>query len=140
MRSLHPRQRHGFSLIELLVVIGIIAILIAILGPALSGARRQAKKVQCQTQLRELGHALQLYQNANGGWLYPCDKDSSGRTIPHWGTAVPPHERWPMKVFKVTAAPDPLPYDPANYSSSMSGDPMFDPKDWRENIGEGQDP
>ncbi len=107
--------RRAFSLIELLVVIGVIAILIGLLAPALSAARRMAKSVQCQTQLRELGHALQIYQNENNGWLYPCHKGANGNTIPHWGTAVPPHERWPMKVFKVSSAPKTLPYDPTTY-------------------------
>src|SRR4051794_41337977 len=123
----HPIQRHyhscmqrprrtGFSLIEILVVIGIIAILFGLLAPALSAARRHAKRIQCQTQLRELGHALQIYQNENNGWLYPCHKDSGGATIPHWGTAVPPPERSPVKAFKVTTAPYPPPYDITLYA------------------------
>src|SRR3954469_18402023 len=111
------RRRLAFSLIELLVVMGIIAILIALLFPALGRARAQARTVQCQTQLRELGHAMQIYQNENKGWLYPCYKSPiTGATIPHWGIAVPPHERWPMKAFKVTNAPLPPKYDVDAYT------------------------
>jgi prepilin-type N-terminal cleavage/methylation domain-containing protein/prepilin-type processing-associated H-X9-DG protein len=124
--SLSRSSRRAFSLIELLVVIGIIAVLIGILAPALSAARRQAKKVQCMTQLRELGHALQIYQNENNGWLYPCYKSpASGKTIPHWGTAVPPHERWPMKAFKVKSAPNVLPYNPDDYDPNNLDPVMF---------------
>src|SRR5215211_1418908 len=102
-RTPHTQRQacRAFSLIELLVVIGIIAVLIGILMPTLSAARRHAKKIQCMTQLRDLGHVLQIYQGANQGWLYPCWKSpNSGKTIPHWGTAVPPHERWPMILYK----------------------------------------
>src|SRR5204862_524977 len=70
--------------------------------------------------LRDLGHALLIYSNDNNGWLIPCWRSpASGETIPHWGTAVPPHERWPMKVFKIQGAPYPPKYDANQYDPQV---------------------
>jgi len=99
-----PGRTHGFTLVELLAVIGVIALLIAILIPTLNEARRQAKQVQCQSNMRQTGQLLLIYCENWRGYLFP----------PKRGAPHPPEERWPMFVFKPAVWNPPLLICPAD--------------------------
>src|SRR5689334_16599132 len=76
-----PVRRRAFTLVELLVVIGIVGLLVSLLLPAVAAARRSARDVQCASNVRQLCVALIAYAGANRGMFPPNDV---GRTDQIW--------------------------------------------------------
>jgi prepilin-type N-terminal cleavage/methylation domain-containing protein/prepilin-type processing-associated H-X9-DG protein len=86
------QRRRGFTLVELLVVIGIVALLISILLPALNKARKQALLVQCMSNEKQIGQAMLQYSIANKGAVVPCtiysNTGGSGQPRDCWGALL----------------------------------------------------
>ena len=80
--SVRAHAHYGFTLVELLVVIGIIALLISILMPALNRAREQARAVQCGDHIKQLLNALHMYVSENRQTLPPANP--GGVTLVGW--------------------------------------------------------
>ncbi len=103
-KSTHKTPSRGFTLVELLVVIGIIAILISVLLPSLARARKAATTVQCMANLRSIGQALQNYCTQNNGWLPGSPVTTSAYLVGGWNAYGPT----PSTKYKNLADNNPL--------------------------------
>src|SRR5262245_29701593 len=89
------QRRRGFSLTEMLVVLGIILVLISILLPSVIAARRQSRKTVCEARLRAIGQALHLYVTENDEYFPPgcmtnsLDSSESRVALKVYGTWSP---------------------------------------------------
>ena len=120
MDRIRKSRQVGFTLVELLVVIGIIAVLIGMLLPSLQKAQAQARTVQCQSNLRQIGQMLTIYVNDSKGWMYP----------PGLGSGKPKDQRWPVFVFKPAVYNPPVMVcpsdpDPAEQHSYILNDHLY---------------
>jgi prepilin-type N-terminal cleavage/methylation domain-containing protein/prepilin-type processing-associated H-X9-DG protein len=101
------RGKLGFTLVELLVVIGIIALLISILLPSLNRARRQAQEIVCASNLRQMGIALTMYIN---DWrVYPGARDrtgAGGTNFSVWPTRLRKFMKGSHEAFRCPVQPD----------------------------------
>lgn len=102
------RRTAGFTLIELLVVISIIAVLIAILLPAMSKAKCQAQKAVCMNNLREIGNCVYLYLEANDNlpWTYVHETAANGSQVFFPGTLVYSSYSWGGMKAPLPEEPD----------------------------------
>lgn len=83
-------MRRALTLVELLVVVAVIALLAAVLMPVLSKARESARKSVCQTNLRQIGVAFNLYTSDHDGF-YPCNGDPNLWMGRNWRVVIQPY-------------------------------------------------
>ena len=100
------KKRNGFTLIELLVVISIIALLVAILLPALNKAKDRAKGAVCLSNLRQIGLGLTLYTENNDGYIPRDGGEWVFRFMPYLGNAFKDLSDYrEVKIYKCPSYP-----------------------------------
>ena len=136
-------SRRGFTLVELLVVIGVVALLASLLVPAVMAAREAARKTQCQNNLKQIGLALHNFEATRG--VFPAAHAEERNEAPH--VALLPHldESTRLGVVRAggTGGDVPTfrcPSDPVaggtNYRACTGSDPYWHRAAWGLNGGE----
>jgi prepilin-type N-terminal cleavage/methylation domain-containing protein/prepilin-type processing-associated H-X9-DG protein len=110
--------RKGFSLIELLIVIGIVAILLALLMPVVNAVRRSARSASCLANLQQWGHAYQMYLNGNGGrsfvWGEMPPRADDGNNPLMWWELLQPYQPQMQASLLCPEATEPANVTPRN--------------------------
>jgi prepilin-type N-terminal cleavage/methylation domain-containing protein/prepilin-type processing-associated H-X9-DG protein len=100
------RRRRAFTLVELLVVVGIVVVLIAILLPVLGRARAQADRVRCASNLRQLAHGVIAYVHDNK-CRYPTAAHNSGPLPTDWAHWQPDRDLADSAIARYLSGLDP---------------------------------
>ena len=126
------RRSSAFTLVELLVVIGIIAVLIGVLLPTLAAARRAAETAQCLSNLRQIGQGFATYSSEHLGWVIPGfirqQPNTGGRGEENWATilVVKKYIRSADQMDFVKPEPgEATPGDTAWFSEGSAGNTVF---------------
>ncbi len=129
-------NREAFSLMELLIAVGVIAVLAALLVPGMNSARESAKTAKSSSNLKQLGAAMHLYINDNNGMLPRADgTDADGgqdwrrRCVPYGGShrlPEPNQSQNPVMINPAGVSPE---YGPTSVKSSycMNGNLQLNP-------------
>src|SRR4051794_1481798 len=86
-----PRPGRGFTLVELLVIVGIIVFLIALLLPATRSSSQAARRSQCVNNLKQIALALYNYEQAHNALPPAYIVDAKGRALHSWRTLILPY-------------------------------------------------
>lgn len=141
-KRIKAHRRRGFTLIELLVVIAIIAILGALVLPALSQSRMRADAIECRNNIRQLSLAFFMYADDNGSYLVNnygkpqtiATRDTWANNVEDWGnsddntnityiidTLFSPYDSRSAGIFKCPSDHAPAANGPRTRSMSMNG-------------------